>query len=78
METIDTCKAELDNYRNTREQVRNRSTLTTREQAARNRKITETITKCRRNSREQMLNNSSPLGTATKYLKSGNGRKSAY
>jgi hypothetical protein len=36
METIDTCKAELDNYRNTREQVRNRSSLTSREQATRN------------------------------------------
>jgi hypothetical protein len=35
METIDTCKAELDNYRNTREQVRNSSSLTFREQAAR-------------------------------------------
>jgi hypothetical protein len=38
METIDTCKAELDNYRNTREQVRNSSSLMSREQAARNRK----------------------------------------
>jgi hypothetical protein len=59
METIDTCKAELDNYRNTREQVRNSSSLTSRDQAARNRKRTDAIIKLRRNTREQGMNNSS-------------------